>query len=482
MKPICFLFVLILFIACTERSPIPNYGKLITKKDDGTISEKIYNLFDDDLPINFPGKSSADIVFYTDSPGTTLGDTSAASKLLGNLREYAKQQGRSVDYSWIIRSEDFNFNAYGLIPPNVPTLIINDWQAIRLPKVVDAISKAKIFISFPTFHYLEPSDVNFLDSFDAKYVRCTEYDFKESEKDKIVRPDLTLFETGLRDGRLGIFLERPQFMGLSNTNSISDSDSSLRSMLDKLNWSKKNLFFGYFNRETHNEQEGSWSNLVNYAALSSLIAIFDAAQNGHKLEVNIVIPASESQFGEIKDVLSELTYNPMALSSHIKPILDKLNIEYHKLSKHENHNAIKETDDPTIRIINPFPLAKESMLSLMQMSHVFSGLTGDQSFSEGLQYGKIPFYQIMHWKTDLHKYFSQYLHKNLGESSDLANFVSDFASHGPIIGEFLVDQAYEIYLNQDHWAQQMQKISLKMHEEKNLQKELAPKIYEDLNF
>ncbi|MFK7825371.1 MAG: hypothetical protein AB8G05_14545 [Oligoflexales bacterium] len=475
MKPAYFLSIVLFFSACIEQSPRPNSGLLITKRDDGTISKKIYNLFDDDLPINFPGKSSADIVFYTDSPGTTLGDTSAASKLLSNIREHAVEHGKAVDYSWVIRSEGFKFNAYGLIPPNVPTLIINDWQAIRMPKVVAAISKAKVFISFPTFHYLEPSDVNFLDSFEAEYVRCTEYDFKESEKEKIVRPDLTLFETGLREGRLGIFIESPQFFAFTDTSSISDSDSGLRALLNSTNWNKQNLFFGYFNREANNEQKGSWSNLVNFASLSSLIGIFDSIERGQKLEVNIVIPASEAQFNEIKNLLNSLAQSSHRLADRIKPILADLKLEYYKVPK-EKGLSIEETEGPIVRIINPFPLAKENMLSLLQMSHEFSGLTGDQSLSEGLQYGKIPFYQIMHWKTDFHKYFAQYLYSELDGANDLAHFFSEFSNNGPANGDFLIDRAYEIFSKKDQWTEQMQNISEKMYETKNLKDSLAPEI------
>ncbi|NRA44892.1 MAG: hypothetical protein HRU09_08055 [Oligoflexales bacterium] len=474
MKQICLLLSLVLFAACSKDEEDPKHasGLLIVKNDDGTISKEPYDLHEDNLPLN----ANPDIVFYTDAPGSTLGDPSAASKLLHNIREHAAKGKKSVNFSWVIRSEGLKFEAFGLIPKNVPTLIIDNWEAIRAPKVVDVISLAKVFISFPTFHYLSKEDVDFLDSFDAEYVRCTEYDFKESQREGITRPDLRLFETGLRPDRLGIFLEQPNFLSLTDVNSISKDDAGLRSFLanTNINWSKENLFFGYFNKEVSQEQPGSWSNLVNYASLAGIVAMLDSAEKGQALEANIVVPATKEQFTEIETALKYLLYSSHSYASKLKPILNKLSIEYFQIPKDETA-TVKKSKGPVIRIINPFPLAKQSMLSMLQMSHVFAGLTGDQSLSEGIQYGKIPFYQIMHWKSDFHKYMTQYLQDH-GEESTLADFVGQFTTRSSITSDFLLKQALQVHSHQENWAKDMQKISEHIYKTKNLKDSLAPAI------
>lgn len=449
-------------------------GILLLKDKDGTLFKKNYNLIEDDLNISFQNGAPADFVFYNDCPGTTLGDTSAASKLLYSIDFHATRQEKPVNYIWVLRSEGLKFNAYSLIPKNVPTLIIDNWEMIRKQKVIDQISKASVFISYPTFHYLDETDVDFLASLGPEYIRCTEYDFKES----IRHPELRLFETGFKEGRLGIFMEQPSFTPVTNANLISDADISLRYLLKDLKWDKNNLYFGYFNRETYNELEGSWSDLINYAALASVVSILESLEKGELLETNIVIPATEEQFNDIKSRLKSVANSSHPLAAKVKPIIDDLKLEYIKLSKDKSRVNLEtnSTPVPVIRIINPFPLAKENLLTMMQMSNSFSGLTGDQSFSEGLQFGKIPFYQIMHWKSDLHEYFTAYLKKILGESNNLVHFVAQLAQNSSVSGDFLLERSEEIFKYHDKWTQQMQQVSQDIYEHKNLKDTLAPEI------
>lgn len=484
MRFLFLLTVLSVCFACTGKNktdaPDPNSAILVVRNDDGTVSQEYINLEQNDLFLNHPSSNDTNVqlTILTESPGTTLGDASAANKLLVSIAGEALVTEKNYNYFWIIRSKGLSFNALSLIPKNVPTLLIEDWGALRKPKMRESLAASTMFLAFPTFHYLNHSDVDFLSSFSTDYVRCTEYDFMELQD--ISHPHLPVLKTGFCPTCLGIFIDKP-LPSPDPLETITDTDAHLKQFLDRINSSEvginaDNLYFAYFNREYNNELKNSWTNLVNFASLVSLKGMLEAINKGKNLNLNIVLPASKAQFEQIKSKLNSIAFSEHASLQNLRNMLENTSIKYYKLDPHQLDKNPQVSSQHVIRIINPFPLTKNSMLAMLAASNPFAGLTGDQTLSEGIQYSKIPFYQIMHWKENLHKNFAKFVYSQLGVSSSLGNFIKSFsASHSADI-EFLLKQAESISQNQVYWAGEMRKISDHIYKHKNLQKNLPPQI------
>jgi hypothetical protein len=102
-------------------------------------------------------------------------------------------------------------------------------------------------------------------------------------------------------------------------------------------------------------------------------------------------------------------------------------IEYYKKTSGELDIADKEMlglGEVNIRILNAFPLKKDVMKRMMNISDPFIGLTGDQSFSEGLCLGKAVLYQEMAWKSDSYKAFVTLCLDTFGKESPLYQFAA----------------------------------------------------------
>ena len=482
MKFPILLSLLAIYFACTPKKPSdtadPNSAILIVKNEDGTFSKEPLHLEHDELILKRTDPVDPQLTILTESPpGNTLGDASAASKLLQSIADKAESGQQSYNNFWIIRSKRLSFNAFSLIPKNVPTLIIEDWGALRKPKLHDTLSSTSMFLSFPTFHYLNNTDVDFLNSFSAQYVRCTEYDFMGLSD--ISHPHLPILKTGFCPSCLGIFIEKPSSPRTHN-DSIAPIDRHLDNFLEKLELSGKvnqeSLYFGYFNKEYKNELKNTWTNLVNFATVVSLKGMLESANKDLPLSLNIVIPADKRQFKQIKEQIHSLSRSAHLLAPKLIKILQNTSIHYHKLEREKFNMDPNVSSEHTIRIINPFPLAKSTMLAMLASSNPLSGLTGDQTFSEGLQFGKIPFYQIMHWKKLLHENFSSYLFEQLGEQSKLGSFFANFSRNETANIDFLVDQAHLLEKNHLIWAMEMLTVRENIYKERNLEKNLAPKI------
>lgn len=473
-------FFLLLLCACTNKKQTsdPNSAILAIRNDDGTINKEHLHLEQNDLILNYLNDAYAQITILTESPGDTLGDTSAANKLLKSIAEEALARKKSYNYFWIIRSKGLRFSGLSLIPKNVPTLIIDDWAALRKPKLKDLLSSSNLFLSFPTFHYLNTADVDFLNTFSAQYLRCTEYDFMGLND--ISHPHLPILKTGFCPSCLGIFIEKPN-PSIGTIDSIAAADIHLKHFLEKIDMhqdeaDQKSLYFGYFNKEFRNELKDSWTNLVNFASIASLKAMLDSLNSDTPLNANIVVPASEKQFKEIKALLQSLSMSEHVQAQKLKGFLANTSINYYKLDRNRIYETPEVSSQHVIRIINPFPLEKSSMLGMLAASNPLAGITGDQSFSEGLQYGKIPFYQIMHWKKDLHMNFSTFLYENLGETSSLAKFFATAVNNEVRNINYLLQQAELVEQNQKKWAADMLKLRDQIYENKNLQKNLTSRI------
>ncbi len=82
-----------------------------------------------------------------------------------------------------------------------------------------------------------------------------------------------------------------------------------------------------------------------------------------------------------------------------------------------------------LRIINPYPLSREDLLCLIHHSGPLVGSTGDQSLSEAICLGKLPFYQCAKWKKCLYKALIGY-----AEDLHLGKLVKYFEAVGTFSG------------------------------------------------
>lgn len=137
--------------------------------------------------------------------------------------------------------------------------------------------------------------------------------------------------------------------------------------------------------------------------------------------------ASQTNQNKNIDIISHLHPSDSEIDY---PFLNELGIsKIEFIYKEEDKivKVVKETgsEGKQMRIINPFPLAQEDMHLLIFNSHMLTGCTGDQSFSEVISFNKLPFYELRRHKQ---LFFWHYLRLAEYELSPEENVLKEYLS------------------------------------------------------
>ncbi|WP_156411836.1 hypothetical protein [Legionella lansingensis] len=294
-----------------------------------------------------------------------------------------------------------NLFGHGMPYELIDGIATSDGQ-IKLRKAID---KADLIISYPTPHFLVPPVIELFKDSMKPVISLTEYNFDMEfqllQKKRIsIVPGTFFLSSGVSEGNLGIYIEK-----FSKPAKIHPTDyGKLPSDLMSEN---KELYFGYFNKLFDSRTGATPSRFIAFAI-----------NNSDKKEVDIVLPLQPQG---TPNVSSESNVNVLFSTGFIRELEDFNHVlisyfppepsppVYLAYAREGNDLVVKEVSreefesqksvaDKLIRIINPFPLHKESMRALVEASEPVNLITGDQSLSEALSLLKIVFYQAMPWK------------------------------------------------------------------------------------
>lgn len=347
------------------------------------------------------------IIILTYAPQKTLGDPSAAAKLQQLLVEKFGEHHEELMVEVLVSvGKEDEIPVRNLFSDGMQYELINGFDtAIGKEQLKKAISDADLIIPYPTPHFLSENIANLLADTMRPVISLAEYDydieFQHLKKRAVeVVPGSVFLSSGLKEGNLGIYVEK--YGGHSQ---IHPTDSS--KLPNDLMLGDKQLYFGYFNKLSNSYTGATPSRFIAFAIHSS-----------QKKEVDIILPL---QSPEIPNINPENKGSILEAPSFIKDLegFNQLQIAYmrpapypiiyllyqregeklvEKEISEEEFEEQKNKSDKIIRVINPFPLHKDSMRALVEASEPINLLTGDQSFSEALSLSKIIFYQAMPWK------------------------------------------------------------------------------------
>lgn len=150
------------------------------------------------------------------------------------------------------------------------------------------------------------------------------------------------------------------------------------------------LYFGYYNN-IPSEAKDNKSKAKSFAKLCVLDSI---TKNGAGKNIDIIMPLVDDPTN------STCTWNDLRqeLGEHVT-------LEYWVKDPETNQLVLKNsagTGQPTVRIINAFPLAHNTMKFMYQHSNPITLITGNSSLGESIAYNKIFLYQTMSWHTKLY--------------------------------------------------------------------------------
>jgi hypothetical protein len=333
--------------------------------------QEVLDFISDHYTLSLPAqrRKKTCITILTDAPHKTFGDVSAAAKFIQALSTKIP----SEDINWIICESDKSLGVSDLVPSQVNVKIISSWKELFSDDLLKWLVSSKKTIAFPTYKYLDKISINLILSF-GELLDISEYDLKTPDNGKVA--GITSYMSGLGKNALGIFYtEKPQEAELPR----GFLPPVIRRMLNKehsrdvLN---NRVFFGYTNRE-----ETECTNFVtpNLFILTCMALI--------KTD-DIAIIARFSTDNAQKDLeeLSQIEPNTL-FEVHYQGKID-----YYPSHNHKEH-------DRRVILCNPFPINHHEMSILLNYSNPFCQVTGDQSMSEALSYGKLPLYQCMEWKS-----------------------------------------------------------------------------------
>ncbi len=366
------------------------------------------------------------IVFVTVAPNDTLGDVSAASKLIHELLSQHKQ----LQIHWyVLRIKSPSLEIAQFKPAErCEATVIDHWDEILTNDVHKTVFKhSNQIVAFPTFHWLSTSIKNFIYSVDVPFIAITEYDYDfelpEVTDSTTHKTAPIVLHSGLGEKRLGIFIDPPSTIPTA-LDADADDFPFISLLLNAQNLQgylqSHQLFFGYFNSEQSSVDKVCCVNQIEFIKSAVLKA---RKQDPNKPHVDVIVRWDNLNSHEITKALQE----EHLLEEDTKiEFWHKVNGKMVKASPdlditvHDN-DKITRTDSKTVlRIINPFRLGSRTFTSVLHASDPFCALTGDQSFSEGIY--KFFFYQTMKWKKDLFTSYLATVEKVLGSDSLLYRF------------------------------------------------------------
>lgn len=424
-------------------------------------------------------------VFTEQYPKGTLGNISAASKMIKLLQ--AKDP--TLEIQWVIIEPYGEKPIAGVIPSNVQLFLIENWSEINSEtSLKSALKKSDMFLTFPEIGYQKEDLAMNLQQFKQPHVLCRQYDFPTKKN----LSNIIEVGSGLGEGNIGIFMgshhdkypltRAIEHGGENVVNHLLQYDVEKISAdqvekLEKEYSQNNNLFVCYFNRQDGNNYE--IVSRVNYCYLSILKSLSESPEKN----IDLIVNMSENEFTELNDILT----NPK------NSLYDSRfsNIHLHEFKSAETHSH--NTKKVNIRVINDFPYPPDVFECLVQASHAFSGMTGDQSMSKALSLDKCVFYQTMSWKQAFATHFLTFVEQTVGKNSVLYQFyflqtlehIKRNMRGGVMLShkkKEILNQIADLLINSsDELNEQAKIVRDRLEKEKNLTSNLPDKVMEILN-
>jgi hypothetical protein len=219
--------------------------------------------------------------------------------------------------------------------------------------------------------------------------------------------------------KAGVFLDDDTEYTSITLDSITPKDEFLRNVLE----SGSKTYVGYFYQgEDYQNFEGEgrtnpWSNLRSKPGVitidSYIETMFAIASKQPSESMYIILP------GCTKEVWSKIQ---KICKNYQKKVPQKIRCTT------RDSFTVSTDIQPEICFIHAGALDKNSFQVLLKFSESLCGSTGDQSFIEALQHGKVVLYQLMRWKTELLYSFVQLVDSY--EFKVLAGFYRFLLAHG----------------------------------------------------
>lgn len=380
------------------------------------------------------------LVFFTHAPQGTLGDPSAAAKLIKSLK-LKYDDNIDITIALIVNKENEKtvrniFNGIDIKVITMPTLDLEYKTRDKHNKEVvidDILKRANGIIFFPTFHHFATSDIQKLGTYYKPTFVVTEYDLHpknkltQAEKLGDFKSRCMEIYTGLAKDKLGIFCTEEQDTS-NNRSSLAEitdsSDKAFQAFLLSGTTAERyhdhhQLFFGYFNKLDMELD----SQKVNPAMF---IEGCLATASAEKDFIDIVLPLKENKESDPKKNLRNKSVEELLEYFKKNPsLLEGYRFEFWQKNKDGKMTPLSKggTGKKLIRFINGFPFTPNTMNKLMKASNEFVLITGDQSLSEAISNEKIFLYQTMSWKQELWNGLKERVKEYVGESSELYRFL-----------------------------------------------------------
>ncbi|QDP71799.1 hypothetical protein FOG18_04030 [Legionella israelensis] len=347
-----------------------------------------------------------EIVIFTHAPQKTLGDPSSAAKLQRLLMDKLAYRYKDLVVKVVVslnKSDEASIR--NLFQVDMPYELIDSTRsATGMAQLEKTIKKTDIIISYPTPHFLTQSVADLFTANMKPVIALAEYDYDmefqlRHRKSIPIVPGCFFLSSGLGKENLGIYIETFNEPAKVHPTDFSKLPSDLLS-------GNKEFYFGYFNRLFSSHTGATPSRFIAFAIHCS-----------HQKDIDIILPLQLRNASEISEeskeniLLSHSFMNDLhdfdhVLISYFPPNSPPVYFMYERTGKtltakeisEEEFEKQKDKAQKIIRIINPFPLHKDTVRALVEASAPVNLLTGDQSFSEALSLSKIAFYQTMPWK------------------------------------------------------------------------------------
>jgi hypothetical protein len=405
-----------------------------------------------------PNIQSRTMTVITAVPYGSFGDPSAGCKLIGNMQTNYP----NIRFKWLvipIESPNFILENY---TDRLNSDTLETYKLTKTDEILnhhELLSISDLIVSFPTHHWIT-NQHQFLYGLGVPVISVMEYDsniYDEVKRKTPFEPAINgpiVLQTGLNSKALGIFLSNskpPSRAELIDRleqikNNGSHPDSAKLNILFGKNsaneyLSSNNYYFGYFNKEDHSVHPRCKVNPTEFM----MAAIHKARTiNPDIKQIDFMIRSENIQHLQL--LLNKLH------SKHINAKVCFYNDDtYSEISNLESSS--ESSFNLTIRVINPFPTKPETFQALQILSDPFCALTGDQSFSEGLD--KIFFYQAMSWKMRLFESFLDIVKEHCGEESALYLFYAMQINKDKIDLHVLFEKLTDLYIQNNKSPQQL---------------------------
>lgn len=310
------------------------------------------------------------------------------------------------------------------------------WSELRKkideePEFRNKMQATHMFCATPNLHRFVDKDRELFKQLNKPFVAISEYDFTSNTykhvNDKMPTIDLEgwqkerkKYNAGFDPQHLGVYVD-DTMLSTKGLEQIHSTDQTLKDYLlcnDLLKEYKgtHTLFYGYFFVKPDGSSPALDQSIVKIEEYVKN-CIMSALNDSDKQNIDIVIPGlPDDKFEKIfESVLKDLD------ESKLKSVTVATKNSSNKFEEKEIYNNAN-SKGKTIRLINPKRVHRETIQCLLNDSELLCGLTGDQSWIEGLVKGKLTCYQTMIWKQHFFKAFLEYIKEKFTEEAKIYQF------------------------------------------------------------